>query len=76
MVTRPPHVARVSTPDLSAFCVEAMRVSGVGEEDAKTTAEALVTSDTWGTFTHSTRQLRGEMKNVRLGAIDPAALPR
>jgi len=34
-----------------------------------------VTTDTWGTFTHGTRQLRGLMKNVRMGAINPAALP-
>jgi ureidoglycolate dehydrogenase (NAD+) len=53
-----------------------MRRSGIRDEDARLTAEALVTTDTWGTYTHGTRQLRGLMKNVRLGAIDPAATPR
>ena len=67
--------ARVAPQDLAAFCLEAMRVSGLNEEDARLTAEVLVTTDTWGTFTHGTRQLRGLMKNVRLGAVDPAAIP-
>jgi LDH2 family malate/lactate/ureidoglycolate dehydrogenase len=52
-----------------------MRKSGVRDEDARLTAEVLVTTDTWGVFTHGTRQLRGLMKNVRLGGVDPAASP-
>ena len=66
---------RVQASDLVAFCLAAMRKSGIGEEDARLTAEVLVTTDTWGTFTHGTRQLRGLMKNVRLGAVNPHASP-
>jgi LDH2 family malate/lactate/ureidoglycolate dehydrogenase len=33
----------------------------------------LVTTDTWGTYTHGTRQLRGLLKNVRTGRLDPKA---
>lgn len=66
---------RTQIADLTAFCLAAMSTSGIGEEDARLSAEALVTTDSWGTFTHGTRQLRGLMKNVRLGAVNPAAVP-
>ena len=51
--------ARIWAQDLKAFCVAAMLKSGLSQEDADLTAEVLVTTDTWGTFTHGTRQLRG-----------------
>ncbi len=65
--------ARVAPQDLAAFCMEAMRISGLNKEDARLTAEVLVTTDTLGTYTHGTRQLRGLLKNVRAGRIDPTA---
>jgi ureidoglycolate dehydrogenase (NAD+) len=65
--------ARVSAEALSAFCIEAMRKSGLNEEDARLSAEVLVTTDTLGTFTHGTRQLRGLMRNMREGRLNPAA---
>lgn len=65
--------ARVMPQELAAFCIDAMQRCGVNEEDARLTAEVLVTTDTLGTFTHGTRQLRGILKNVREGALDAAA---
>ena len=65
--------ARVTAADLSAFCIEAMRKCGLNEEDARLSAEVLVTTDTLGTFTHGTRQLRGLMKNMRQGRLNPEA---
>jgi len=67
--TTPSTSARVAPQDLTAFCIEAMRVSGLNEEDARLTAEVLVTTDTLGTFTHGTRQLRGLLKNLRVGRL-------
>ncbi len=64
---------RVSAADLAAFCIEAMRKCGLNEEDARLTAEVLVTTDTLGTFTHGTRQLRGLLKNIRSGRLDANA---
>lgn len=64
---------RVKIDDLMAFCLAALRHVGVNEADARLTAEALVTTDTLGTFTHGTRQLRGLVKNVRDGRLDPKA---
>ena len=64
---------RLAAQDLKAFCVAAMLKSGLKAEDAELTAEVLVTTDTWGTFTHGSRQLRGLLKNVRGGRLDPKA---
>ena len=50
-----------------------MRISGLNEEDARLTAEVLVTTDTLGTFTHGTRQLRGLLKNIRTGRLSATA---
>ncbi|MCZ6680522.1 MAG: Ldh family oxidoreductase [Candidatus Poribacteria bacterium] len=65
--------SRISVQDLRAFCLEAMRRSGLNEADAGLTADVLVTTDMMGTFTHGTRQLRGLLKNVRSGRINPRA---
>jgi ureidoglycolate dehydrogenase (NAD+) len=62
--------ARVSREALETFCVEAMRRSGMTEADARVTAEVLVTTDTWGTHTHGTKQIRKLMKNFRDGRMD------
>jgi len=62
--------ARISRESLEAFCVEAMRRAGMTEADARVTAEVLVTTDTWGTHTHGTKQLRGLLKNFRDGRMD------
>lgn len=44
---------------LESFCVEALLKVGVRESDARTTAEVLVTTDSWGVFTHGVKNLRG-----------------
>jgi ureidoglycolate dehydrogenase (NAD+) len=66
---------RIFPKDLEAFCVEAMRRCGLREEDARITAEVLTTTDTWGVHTHGARQLRGLMKNVHQGRLNPEAKP-
>jgi LDH2 family malate/lactate/ureidoglycolate dehydrogenase len=62
--------ARVTREALEAFCVAAMRRAGMTEADARLTAEVLVTTDTWGTHTHGTKQIRNLMKNFREGRMD------
>jgi len=66
-------VSRVSREALGVFCVEAMRRAGMNEADAHVTAEVLVTTDTWGTHTHGTKQLRNLLKNFRDGRMDVKA---
>jgi len=76
-VTTTPQPAgkRVSVSDLEAFCLEAMLKSGMTEEDARLTADVLVTTDTWGVYTHGTKQLRPLLWNTRRGRLHPYAKP-
>lgn len=54
----------VRPDDLETFCVAAMLKCGLSEADARVTAEVLVTTDTWGTYTHGTKQLRGLLTDL------------
>lgn len=49
--------------------------AGMRESDASITADVLVTTDTWGVYTHGTKQVRGLMKNYRDKRMDIAATP-
>ena len=55
--------------DLKEFCTAAMVKAGLSQEDAELSAHVFVTTDTWGTFTHGTRQIRGLMQNARRGRL-------
>ena len=70
MTSLPSTPQRVSAGDLKAFCVAAMRKAGMRADDAETTAEVLVTTDTWGVHTHGTKQLRFLLRNYRDGHMD------
>ncbi len=61
--------ARTSVANLEALCREAMAQAGVGAEEARVTADVLVTTDTWGVHTHGTKQLRGLLANFRDGKM-------
>ena len=67
---------KVSAEALSAFCVAALRQTGVNEQDACLTAELLVLTDTWGVFTHGTKNLRGYLRRLRAGGIRADAVPQ
>lgn len=67
---------KVSVSDLEAYCMRAMLKAGMREEDAQTTADVLVTSDTWGVYTHGTKQLRPLLIHMRDGGLDPLANPQ
>jgi ureidoglycolate dehydrogenase (NAD+) len=64
---------KVNPEKLKAFCIEAMLKAGMKKADAEITAEVLVTTDTWGTLTHGTKQLRGLLKNFRDKRMDHTA---
>ena len=65
-----PPAKKIQPQDLEAFCIAAMRKAGLGEEDARLTAQVLVTTDTWGTYTHGSRQIRGLLRNARRGRLN------
>ena len=66
----------VTADDLRTFCIDALTKVGVGEADAQTTADVLVTTDTWGVFTHGVKSLRGYIRRIQAGGIRADAHPR
>lgn len=64
---------KVSVKDLENFVIEAMRRYGINGDDARLSAQILVTTDTWGVHTHGTRQLRPLLKNFPIGRLDAKA---
>ncbi len=60
---------------LEELCVAAMLKAGLKKKHAEITARVLVSTDLWGVFTHGTKQLRGLLKNIRDGRLDPKAEP-
>ncbi|PYK99986.1 MAG: malate dehydrogenase [Verrucomicrobia bacterium] len=67
---------KVSAQNLHAFCVEALIQVGVSQADARTTADVLVTTDTWGTFTHGTKALRAYVRRLRGGGLRKNGRPK
>lgn len=65
----------ISIDSLNALCVGALRNCGVGEADARLTADILVTTDAWGVFTHGTKALRGYLRRLRGGGLAPRGAP-
>lgn len=67
---------RVADDDLHAFCVAVLTQVGVSADDARTTADVLVTTDTWGVFTHGVKALGGYVRRLRGGGLQPTARPK
>src|ERR1051326_5285340 len=66
----------VSVSDLENLCLAALAAAGVNEADARTTANVLVTTDTWGTFTHGTKALRAYIRRLRGGGLKNSGAPK
>ena len=54
----------------------ALRKCGVSEADARVTTDVLVTTDTFGVFTHGVKCLRGYVTRLRAGGLKADAVPR
>lgn len=65
---------RIFADELKRFCLRAMDACDMRETSAQTTADVLVTTDTWGIHTHGSKQLR-PLLDLRPGRMDPAAVP-
>jgi LDH2 family malate/lactate/ureidoglycolate dehydrogenase len=66
---------KIHAHDLERFCIDALTKVGVSQIHASTTTEVLVTTDTWGIFTHGTKNLRGYIRRIRGGGIGARAVP-
>ena len=67
---------KVHAKELEQFMIETLTKVGISETDARTTAEVLVTTDTWGTFTHGVKNLRGYVRRIKGGGIRTRAVPK
>jgi len=59
---------------LNAYLKEAMRRCDIRPLDASITADVLVTTDTWGVYTHGSKQLRPLLR-LRPDRMDTRAVP-
>jgi ureidoglycolate dehydrogenase (NAD+) len=69
----PPHIKIES---LQLFCRDALTKVGVSNEDALTTADVLVTAESWGVHTHGTKLLPGYVRRLKGGGCKPEGKPR
>ena len=54
---------------LHAFCQAAMERAGADNEYARTVADALTMTDSWGTFTHGSKLLFDYLRRVKAGGM-------
>jgi ureidoglycolate dehydrogenase (NAD+) len=65
----------IAVDELKAFALQVLVKCGVSNEDAETTAEVLVTTDTWGVFTHGTKALYAYTRRLRARGLNPQGRP-
>lgn len=66
---------RVSVDALERFCVGALVNAGLSPADARISTNVLVTTDTFGVFTHGVKSLRGYVRRIKAGGLRANALP-
>jgi LDH2 family malate/lactate/ureidoglycolate dehydrogenase len=66
----------VSYSILHRFVVEAFSKVGVSDTDADVTADVLATTDSWGIFTHGTKNVRGYLRRLKAGGLRATGRPR
>ncbi len=67
--------ANISVSDLDRFCLDVLGRCGMSESDARTTADVLVTTDTFGVHTHGVKCLKGYVRRLLAGGLDAKASP-
>lgn len=67
---------KIPAHKLETFCIEALTKVGVPKSDARVVVDVLVTTDTWGVFTHGTKNLRGYIRRIQGGGIRKNAQPK
>ncbi len=60
----------IKLDDLKKFCFQVLVKEGMGEEDARITAEVLSEIDGYGTHSHGTKNLHNYIRKMRAGGID------
>ena len=65
----------IQVDELLRFAQAALEAAGVGAEDARTIANTLVTTDTFGVFSHGTNNLYNYIRKIQAGGLDAKAVP-
>jgi ureidoglycolate dehydrogenase (NAD+) len=65
----------VPVSELNSFVLDVLGRCGVSRQDAETTAEVLVTTDSWGVFTHGTKFLGDYTRRLRAKGLNPQGRP-
>lgn len=66
----------IQISELMAFVVEVLVKCGVSEEDAHVAADVLVTTDSWGVFSHGTKSLHGYCRRLQKRGLNPRGRPK
>ena len=56
-------------------CAEALERAGMDTLDAQAAAELLTTTEAWGVHTHGAKLLRGYLRRLRAGGLNPRGRP-
>ena len=65
----------IQVDELARFAQEALTKAGMCAQDAQTVAKALVTTDTFGVFSHGTNNLYNYIRKMQAGGLDAKAEP-
>ena len=65
----------IQVDELLRFAQGALEAVGVGAENARTIANTLVTTDTFGVFSHGTNNLYNYIHKMQAGGLDAKAVP-
>ena len=65
----------IQVDELLRFAQAALEAVGVGAENARTIANTLVTTDTFGVFSHGTNNLYNYIRKMQAGGLDAKAVP-
>jgi ureidoglycolate dehydrogenase (NAD+) len=65
----------ISLGRLESLCATAFERAGVSAADAATGAKVLSTTDGWGVFTHGSKSLRGYLRRLLAGGLQPQGRP-
>ena len=66
----------IPVADLEQFCQAVLRKCGLSDADARIAADVLVTTDTYGVYTHGVKCLAGYVKRLLAGGLKPNATPK
>jgi ureidoglycolate dehydrogenase (NAD+) len=66
----------ISVADLQGLSEAILRKCGLSDADARTAADVLVTTDTFGVFTHGVKCLAGYVKRLQGGGLRAKARPQ